>query len=237
VTRHDPVHIIDPGLVRSRRRQLGLDTSTVARATRVEVAVINRIESASNQAGLSLGFVDDLARVLGLPPSDLLSANRPQPGPPDQPAAADASTLGAVLASTAEWSPVAAVAETLGWTLHRTHLALDALEVALVPTGQVLAWLGEHDVKVAPAAGAEAATANLDQSTLDERGLNRLQATLLHRLVRGETSPWRTKNERMNGARLIDLGLAEDLGGAGDTITLTAQARWDLCLDIGEKPS
>lgn len=237
MTRHGPVRIIDPGLVRRRRRQVGLDTPTVARATLVEVAVINRIESGSSQAGLTLGFVDDLARVLGLAPTQMLVAAPPAASPPEGTSPGDARTVGAVLASTDAWTPVVALADTLGWTLYRTHLALDALEAALEPAGQVIAWLGEHDVKVAPAYGAEVAAAELEQSTLNERGLNRLQATLLHRLVRGDPSPWRTRNERMNGSRLIDLGLVEDLGGAGDTIALTAEARWDLCLDNGEAPS
>lgn len=237
MSRPGPVQLIDPARVRTRRRQLGLDTATVARTTRVEVAVINRIESGSDQAGLSLGFIDDLARVLGTTSTDLLGAPPPAPGPPEQPAPGDVATVGAVLAATAVWAPVVAVADTLGWTLHRTHVALDGLEATLDGAGQELVWLGEHDVKVAPSPGSGPAAAALEKSTLDEVGLNRLQALLLHRLVLGKNSPWRTRNERMNGTRLIDLGLAQDLGGAADTIALTAEARWDLCLDIGEAPS
>ena len=167
MTRHSPVRIIDPGLVRRRRRQVGLDTPTVARTTRVEVAVINRIESGSNQAGLTLGFVDDLARVLALAPTQMLVAAPSAASAPEASSPGDARTVGAVLASTDAWTPVAALADTLGWTLFRTLRALDALEAALEPAGQVIAWLGEHDVKVVPAPGAEAAAAALEQSTLN----------------------------------------------------------------------
>lgn len=157
-----------------------------------------------------------------------LAPDHPDPAPPPGAQAGDARRVGAVLARTDEWTPVVALADGFEWTLPRTLLALLTLEDTLRPTGQRLAWLGEHDVLLVGDAGDENVLNSLTADILTDRGLNGLQAAILLRTHRAG-NPWRNHGERVHGHRLVELGLIEQINET--KAALTDAARYNLCLE------
>lgn len=247
VARRERPLVLDPGRITERRRMLGLTTHALAGALGTTSGFIIRVESGGSQDVLDLGFVADLARVLGCPVAELLLAPgahaRADEAPPaTDPAVAaetvtndavidDAKVVGSAVAAAFGWIAVDDLCHSLGWALDRVLEALCVVETSAPAVGMRLAWFGDH-VCLVPA--------HDEPGSLRGRGvrfhysLQKDPAALLHRLARGDDQKMISRHAQISQRRLVALGLAEYTDvPSGPELRLTDDGRYNLCLDEG----
>jgi transcriptional regulator with XRE-family HTH domain len=134
-------------LIRRRRRELRLSERELGERLGTSRTTIRYIESGEVVGKLTLGFMDELAIVLGVEFAGLIV--REQAG--ERRAAADVERLGALLAEAEEATPLDLAAEVLCWTVERTKEAADDLAAALPRVGMVL-HTADNQLRVLPAA-------------------------------------------------------------------------------------
>lgn len=222
------MRLLDADRIRRRRRDLGLSQRQLAHTAGTTPAVIERIEDATNHPDLPLGLVARLADALALPRSALWAdptAGAPAAAPDD---AGDAAAVGALLAETGTLTAPEALADALGWTLERTHAAIDDLDRRAHPLG----WTIQHTKGDVAIRRRDTATDPHQLQALlkhhhARRGLTITEARLLAAIHDGRTEQRITgNNDRVALARLHNAGLIQDR----DQLDLADDVRFSLML-------
>ena len=124
------------------RLSMNQHARNVARDTGIELATYNRLERADdpNLTLLSVATIVRLADYYRVPVGHLFTApsddEQPLPHPdPNADPASDVRRLGALMHALETTVNVAVLSEVLGWTLERTHAALNGLKLQLEPAG------------------------------------------------------------------------------------------------------
>jgi transcriptional regulator with XRE-family HTH domain len=170
--RRDRYHVIDPVVVRESRVARRLSIAVLGDLLGVSAGAIDHLEHGGEQNHLTVAFVAELARFLGLTVAELLAPIAETPGgagdlvDPEDPA-----TVGRIL------SEVGTVllddlAGGLQWSLGRTLYALSTLEERLRPVGQRLSWLADSQVAIVPAPGPAVTVQAVTRRTATAWGLN-----------------------------------------------------------------
>jgi len=235
--------LLDPQAIRNRRFSIRMSEFDVAEACGVESSVIRRLERGVDQSYLTLGFADDLAKILGCHPTDLflLPEERldtpPETGPTeDGTPANDAAQIGALLAGLTEAVGVALLADTLGWPLHRTLRALDHLEESLKAVGQRIAWIADSHVKLTCAVPPEDAIEAIARRQIADAGLTVSSAKALRKIAQNSTGASSATQfgpgiiDALRRAGVISTNPGDDYS-RGAPITLSDQAKHDLFLE------
>lgn len=231
--------VIDPERIAQRRRMLGLTTHALAGALATTSSSIIRIESGGSQDAIDLGFVADLARVLGCSVAELLRPmDSPEPSLGQEhdlggtPTEEDVKLVGSMLSAAAGWIAVDDLCAELSWQLERVLEALHVVETTAPAIGMSVAWLGDH-VFLVPAHHEPGSVRG--RGTRFHYSLQKDPAALLHRLGRGDDQKMIARHPQISQRRLIALGLAELVDGpSGPELRLTEAGRYNLCLDVEE---
>lgn len=229
--------VLDPARIFSRRRVLGLTTHGLAAALGTTSAFVIRLESGGSQDAIDLGFVADLARVLGcsvaelLVPPGVLEATE-QDDVDAHPLRDDPKVVGSTVAASSGWIAVDDLCDALTWKLDRVLDALHVVETTAPTVGMSLAWLGDH-VCLVPAHDEPGSLRG--RGTRFHYSLQKDPAALLHRLARGDRQDLLDRHTQVSQRRLVALGLAEfDDTPTGPKLRLTEVGRYNLCLDVAE---
>jgi hypothetical protein len=219
----------------------GLSKGALAETLGVSARVIDGLEGGGDQIHLTLIFLHDLARALGLEIHHLfLSADLEAPVDPDPDTVGDddPQTVGRHLAHLGILH-VDDLSAGLGWTAARTRLALHHLEVRLAGLGQALSWVGDSEVRLMPAPGHVAVTENLAKRDLRQYGLDDLEAVIIHGAIGRRGMARVGHSDRVAIGRLRNAGLVETVppkherrrpSAGSDELQLTAEARFNLYL-------
>ena len=219
---------LDPAKIRAARIAHSWSRPTIAGALGVSIAVLSGIERGHSQEHLDLGFVRDLAAMLGHTIDELRPDPEPEPGPPDLPASSDARQVGAVLARLDAPVQIDTLALRLGWTAERLLVALDDLEPLAELSGQRVVWHGANHVSFRPQPVNGDVVDMVAADLLPERGVDLEMAKVLALL----TAPGPHDRVAIPPAdavrRLAAAGLVHD---DGDGIRLTGHALDALVVD------
>lgn len=232
--------LLNTGLVRARRLELGLSERKLAALTGLGQAVVRGIEAGTNHKDVTLGELQRLAQTLSLELAQLLPAvEKETPAGPtthDEALTSAVAQMGTLLHDIDRLIPVESLAETLGHTLERTHAILDELDRYLRPVGLRLHRLG-NSVKVTGTADAVVIDAlrRSWRAHLGRRGLDVGQAQLLHQVRTGRRAKALTNDQQVRTAQLTNAGILDRTGSGG--ATLSADVRYSLLLDAPEKHS
>jgi DNA-binding XRE family transcriptional regulator len=223
---------IDGRKVRDARVRLGLGSYVVARSLGVSTQVIDRLESGGDQRKMSVGFVFDLARVLGTTVDELYVADDFEVVEnPDVMLESDPATVGAVVAGNGRVVSVDAVATALGWTLPRTLLALDELTRRLGAVGQRLAWVGPTRVATVAAPVDADVAEQVGVRGFADTGLNRDEAQVVYRVMSNRSMSTATSNpvsvQRLHAAGFLDYANSDARGRANHAV-LSDDCRFNL---------
>ena len=233
---------VDPDGVRDRRFVARLSEFDVADACGVESSVIRRLERGADQSYYTLGFVDDLAKLLGCHITDLLLDPEDRRGTHDLPEPAtpteghDRAAAGALLAGITEPVGVSTLADALRWPLVRTLAALELLEQSLPLVGQCLVWISDSHVKVIAAIPDEHAADVLAAGEIADSGLTIGDANAFAKIRRNASGAATATGfapgviDKLRRAGIISTDPGDDYS-AGAPITLTEQAKYDLFLE------
>ncbi|MCO8127504.1 helix-turn-helix domain-containing protein [Acidimicrobiia bacterium EGI L10123] len=240
--RRPKYHLIDPTMVRQRRLTLRLSADVLADLLGVSAGAIDHLEHGGEQNHLTIAYIADLARFLGVTPTELLAPPTGIPGgdgdlvDPDDPV-----TVGRILA---EVGVVHAddLAISLNWSTGRTFYALTVLEERLHGVGQRLSWLADSQVAIIHAPGDPAPLAPLTRNTIAAWGVKADEASMIEWVAR--KGQHRTLGQEINPIvvnRLKAAGILTDTvvhgprakrAAAGEeALRFTDDARFNLCLD------
>lgn len=232
--------VLDPARIAARRRMLGLTTHALAGALATTSAFVIRLEAGGSQDVIDLGFVVDLARVLGCPIAELLLRTE-APGAYVQEEAEgksmddDPRVVGSTVAAASGWIAVDDLCDMLCWKLDRVLDALDVVETTAPTIGMSLAWFGDH-VCLVP--GYDEPGSVRGRGVRFHYSLQKDPAALLLRLARGDRQDLIGRHPQISQRRLIALGLAEYSDTAtGPALRLSDDGRYNLCLDVEDDPS
>lgn len=227
--------LLNAGLVRARRLELGLSERELSAVAGLGQSVIRSLEAGTNHHDLTLGEVHRLAATLTVDVTHLLARDQPER---DDEAGADAHTdgstdvgrVGSLLFAVNRLMAVESLAETTGLTLERTHTVLTELDLRLRTIGLRVHRLG-NDVRVsADVDAADAATLQrLWRAHLARRGLDIGQVHALHQVRAGRRGKTLTNDQRVTVSQLTNAGLLTRTANGG--AELSADVRYSLLLD------
>ncbi len=205
---------IDQHRLRDIRLARGLPIRQLARECGIEIAVLNRLETAPDPSlsTLSAAALLRLADYLNVPASALLTTDdAPTPDEPTENQTADTQQLGALLVALGQDTAAVALADSLGWTKPRLHDAADALDAALQPVGMTVYQRGglfslrPHDDSHSNAA---LAIARHPRARKKQKLLTPARTRLIYRASREPISPHSvSKTDRTNIATLLKTGV------------------------------
>lgn len=182
----ESVRLINGGLVRARRLEMGLSQRALARTAGFGLATLTDIENHDGQdRQVTIVELVRLAGALDISPARLveLAPEEPQAAPPvhdDD----DAQQVSHVLLEVRVIVAVDDVAQALGWTYDRASNALDALNSRLAGTGlHVHRFAGR--VQLRPVDPAPDLTARAANVVMTRRGMSRPQAAQLYAVLQG----------------------------------------------------
>lgn len=209
---------IDSGLVRRRRTELALSLRALAAATGVAAPQLVALEHGRNHPDLTLGFLHRLADALALDITDLLRNPTPEPARDDPTSETptsedfdlerDAATVGSVLHATGVLTPIATLADVLGWPDERTNRALDTLAARLDAAGLRLhRLLGRVSISRAMDAVDSEQLARALRAHLARDGINLAEARMLRRVISGDVPREPTNPEGVALGVLVNAGL------------------------------
>lgn len=224
--------------IRARRLELGLSERDVAAHWGVSTAVVRNVETGRVAADLSLGQLAKLGTILALDLGELLDTGT---GEDDRHATAqqtaeDAAVVGSLLADIRVLVPIEALAEALGWDVHRTRTAVAHLDVVLRSAGMRVHRL-HHDVRIART------VTTVDPQTLEglwrihlaRRSITAAQARLLRLICDGAVDLGNTKDtHKVRLPELRNAGLIEAAAARAGTSAAwqpTEAVRFSLLLD------
>lgn len=224
--------VINTTFIKRRRAELGMSSRALASATGTTLSGLRTLETGAHQGGLSLGFLDRLARALACDLADLIAAPATASAPAGTAdgtatgnsddddgdgggAAGDAARLGTVLRASDVLTPIAALADITDWPLARVTVALAELETRLPTVGLVLHRLGNR-VAIRGAADIDGdLVAAAVRSHLNRDGLDLGEARVLRRILDGDVPRQPTNGEQVALAVLTNAGLVVADGPTG----------------------
>lgn len=209
---------LDIDLLRRRRRELALSQRAVAAACDCTTPVIVSLEAGRNHDELTVAFLTRLADTLAV---DIRSLH--QTADPAEPSERtdDPATVGSALVATGVLTPITGLAESLGWTLERTRLAVDQLEQHLPAVGMRLHRLeGRVAIRRADEPIDAPTLAGVVRAHIARDGLNLTEASLLATII--NDGPPR----QLGNAQAVALGVLTNAGlvTTDDPRTATAEA-------------
>lgn len=208
---------IDQRRLITLRLQRGLAVRQLARDCGIEIAVLNRLETAAdpNLTTLSVAAITRLADHLGVPVGTLF-ADDTTPTPDTTTgeatdAATDARVLGALLTSLGVRTPVVALIDALGWTNHRIHAAAASLDPTIRPAGMTLYKKGGF-MAIQPVddthTDAELAVRRHPRARSKQRLVSPARSRLLYAAAQAPISPPKLSgNDRLQIATLLKAGV------------------------------
>lgn len=219
MTRHN--HLDQQRLI-ALRMQRCLAVRQLARDCGIEIAVLNRLETADNPllSTISVAALTRLADRLNVPVGTLFSTTTTNVEADEPNAhnatddASDARRLGALLNALDQDTAVIAIADALGWTSRRVHHAAATLDGLLEPTGTTV-FKNNGLISIRPAddthSDAELAVKRHPRAKPSQRLLTPARARIL---LRAQTEPVSqhslAANQRVNIATLLKAGLLEE---------------------------
>jgi transcriptional regulator with XRE-family HTH domain len=210
---------IDQQRLITLRMQRGLAVRQLARDCGIEIAVLNRLETATDPSltTLSVAALARLADRLGVPVGILFTEDT-QPARTDATtddesvgATADAAALGALLTALGKNTPVVAIADALNWTSRRVHSAAANLDTNLRVTGMTV-YKNSGLIGIQPASDthtdAEIAVRRHPRSRGNQRLVNPTRSRLLYKAARTPISPHSlSAADRIQVATLLKAGV------------------------------
>lgn len=224
---------VDKDLLRRRRLECGWSQGQLAAHLGTTQQIIRALER-GRDADPRLSDLDALATALGLNVADLLTHD-PQPATAANQTGDDAAQVGAALAGQPTWTPVAALATVLGWTLQRTLDAVDLLAARLETAGQRLLRSADDRLLIVPAASA--AATELRRDSIDDDGLTLTEARVVHDLVHGREVKTTATERMLVLGRLARVGLVStDVDGTAGTMPVTMSDQLQLAIFGDRRP-
>ena len=226
--------IINGGLIRLRRAELGLSSRAIAAALGVTGSVVQRLEAGDNHLDVTMGLLVKLAAVLAVDVVDLVS---PTPSESSEgTVASDVAAVGALLHAAGVSTPAGALRDSLGWDQARLIAAIEGLDEQLRSVGMRLKKNGVGHVIVRDLATTSPDTlAKLIRAHVTRDGLNRTEAALLYRIhttgaPRDPSNPEAVALGALVNAQLLVPGVAPT-GTAERPLVLADMVCFSLLLD------
>lgn len=219
--------VLNGALMRQRRSQLALSPTQVGQHMGVGRRVVERLEAGGDAQELTLRQLTSLARCLGATPADLLADdNTDDDGRPAPPG--DAAAVGAAVLTCGRAVATTTIAQVCGWSLSRTHQAIDELADVVSSVGMTV-HVNNSTVALLPSTRSvdHHRAKALERSEIARRGLTRRDLENLSRAASGR----RVRTRKANAISLNRLRLAHVIEGNGDSPQLTADVRYGLMRD------
>lgn len=207
---------IDQQRLISLRMGRGLAVRQLARDCGIEIAVLNRLETAADPTltTLSVAALVRLADHLGVPVGTLFTGDASSEVDSHE-ASDDTRALGSLLNALGQDTPVVALADALGWTSDRVHQAAASLDLSLRPAGMTV-FKNSGLMSIRPEGDSHGNAALAVCRHPRARGKQRLvspaRAKVIYRAAQTPISPHSlSKSDRLQIATLLKAGvLIED---------------------------
>lgn len=217
--------MLNAGLIRQRRRDLGLSIHEVARQLRVTDAVVKRLEEGVNHEWVTVGELTRLAEILSVDVHDMIDAPARAAGPGDD---KRVEQVGRVLSEIEKLVPRSSLCKALDCTPEELEETLAQLDAALRPVGMSVHHF-KASVSLEPVPEAEGSAGQLRTVIRDEiasRCLTITEANVLARAMSGTVNEWELNTyENMAFQRLRKAGLVE-----ADAAVITTEVLESLLL-------